>query len=566
MSTKYIGRLHENTLTQALAQTAKTVPERGISIYDRRGQNADFRTYPQILELAKTCAQKLASAGFAKNERLLMCLPTSWDLIGIYLGAIFRGVQPVLVAPSTSLGSAAAQTRKLRGLVELITPKRLLCDAALRKDFTDFDGAPLTALSLTPDEFSALESSARSDTGLASPRPEDIAFMQFTSGSTGRQRAVKIHHGAAVHNSRMVGAFAGAPQFGDDSVVSWLPLNHDMGLIGCLFAITQGFDLNLIRPDTFLARPKVWLKVLSDKKSTLSPAPNFGYQLCVERIEEQDLAGIDLSTWRVAFTGAEMVRKDTCENFIRRFGPFGFKPQSFHPCYGMAEATLVVTCDNKKQGLRTEADPGIGEKNVDSSQCAVACTGIPGLDTEVKITAPGQSRDTTPKEGVIGEIWAKGPAIFSGYYNDDNATRESLVDGWLRTGDLGFLKDGELYITGRTKDLLIVNGQNIMPHEIEWIAESVSGGGGAERCGAFSVARDSTGEQAVIVIEISGQSQSPLAGMEREIRVRIGRELGLTLADILFVKRGQIPKTTSGKVQRAELRRRYLDGELERLH
>jgi acyl-CoA synthetase (AMP-forming)/AMP-acid ligase II len=344
-------------------------------------------------------------------------------------------------------------------------------------------------------------------------------------------------------------------------MVSWLPLYHDMGLIGCLMLpLLTGVDTFLLRPETFLARPKLWLAELGRRGTTFVPAPNFAYQLCVERVRPGDLEGVDLSSWRMALTGAEMVRPESVRAFCQAFEPCGFSPRAFQPCYGLAEATLAVTFDTRGEGVRTAplpsgADAGFGLEEVVS-------TGAPVLDTEVVIVAPDGSRCP---ERVIGEVHIKGPGVFLGYYRDPQATADSLHDGWFATGDLGFLEGGELYLTGRTKDVLIIHGHNLMPDEIERLADSVTGGGGLLRSAAFSVARGAGGEQPILVVEVAERDAEALARLEQDIRTRIGRALSLPLADLVFVRRGRIPRTSSGKMQRQELRQRYLDGGIERI-
>ncbi|MCY3023153.1 MAG: AMP-binding protein [Planctomycetota bacterium] len=567
------------TVPAALAHTARLAPERGIAVFDRRGQSVERHTYPEILELAQLAAARLATAGIGPGDRLLMCLPTSWDLLAAHLGAIIRGAYPVLVAPTGALGGSEAHAHKVAGLVELLGPKRLLCDAATRKELLDFGAPAAAALSMTPDEFTAhAPASGRIE---HSARPDDIAFMQLTSGSTGRQRAVMIRHSSVLHNTAASGLFADTvPFIGQDCVVCWLPLNHDMGLVGCFFfAITHGLDLWLLRPDAFLARPKLWLRTLSAHANGLSPAPNFAYQLCVERVEPAEVAELSLSHWKAALTGAEMIQPQTCSAFRDKFAACGFREPFFLPCYGMAEGTLALAADLKRTGVRTAPVPL--SQTSDPALNEVVCVGAPTSDMEIRISNAGKPGEFLGDEQV-GEIWVRGPSIFAGYYNDEAATADTLVGvrgmgvppmipsespahHWLRTGDLGFLKNGELYITGRLKDLLIVHGHNLMPHELEWIAEGASGGGGMERCGAFSVPGGAEGERAVLVLEVSGTDGAQLAALGHEIRVRVGKALGMPLADLVFVKRGHIPKTTSGKVQRGELRRRYLEGRLQRL-
>ncbi|HLX60995.1 MAG TPA: AMP-binding protein [Planctomycetota bacterium] len=548
------------TIGEALERAAREPGARGTALYDRRGQSSEFRTHAEIFQRARESAGRLAAAGIGPADRLLLCLPTSWELIDAFLGAVLRGALPTLVAPAGALGGAAAHAAKIRGLIALLGPQRFYCDESTRRMLLEFGEKSAADLSLVPNELNSLAPLAITPHIAA---PDDLAFMQLTSGSTGSQRAVMIRHANVAANAHAIGTLSDAAPFSDENgVVSWLPLNHDMGLVGCiLFPIFYGLDLKLLRPESFLARPNLWLKMLSTQNNPFAPAPNFAYQLCVERADPAELKGCDLSNWRCALSGAEMIRPETCAAFEAKFSALGFKPRAWLACYGMAEATLAATSDTRRQGIRTLAAPRGMQAEMGLKE--LVCCGEPVRDSRIRISPPA-SQDALG-EGQVGEICINGPGIFAGYYNDAEATAAALQDGWLRTGDLGFLKDGELYITGRLKDVLIVHGHNIMPHEIEWLAESATGAGGAERSGAFSVAHGADGEQAVVVLEISGIEGERLSALAHEIRSRVGRGLGLPLADIVLVRRGQIPKTTSGKVQRAELRRRYLENKLERL-
>ena len=375
-----------------------------------------------------------------------------------------------------------------------------------------------------------------------------------------------IPHRAAIHNplasDEAIGAPHGAPIHAlAESMVSWLPLNHDMGLVGCLFlSILAGFDLWLLQPTAFLARPRLWLAELGRHGTAFAPAPNFGYQLCLERLKPGDREGLDLAPWHDAMTGAEMVRPETVEGFCEAFAPYGFRPEAFRPCYGLAEGTLAVTFDLEGRGMRTRPLPQGNGDGFGLSE--VVCVGRPVRDTEVRVVGPD---GRALPEGQIGEVRSRGPGVFVGYYNDPEGTAEGLRDGWLATGDLGFMAGGELYLTGRLKDILILRGHNLMPHEIEWLAESVTGGGGALRTGAFSVARGAAGEEPVVVVEATDRDPEKLGRLGHEIKSRIGRALSLPVADLVFVRRGRIPKTTSGKVQRRTLREKYLKRELDRL-
>jgi acyl-CoA synthetase (AMP-forming)/AMP-acid ligase II len=549
------------TLPDSLRTAAERFPHRGITLYDGRGRAAGRRSYPELLAAARSGAGRLAVAGVRHGDRVMVGLPTGWEWMDSWLGAVLLGALPVAMAPPGALGGSEAHLEKLRAVAEGLDARRVLARSTVREEAAALGLAELAGRIATPEEVAALSPAPWPDR----PRdPQETAFLQLTSGSTGVPRAVQIPHRAVIHNNRASSRAIGDPWGGEagawtTSVAAWLPLHHDMGLVGCLFmAVHLGLDLHLFQPTAYLARPRLWLEALGRCGPTFSPAPNFGYQLAAERVAPEELDGVDLSGLRAALVGAEMVRPETLAAFSRLTAGTGFEPRFFRPCYGLAEATLAVTFDTRGEGLRTRPRPR--EAELGDGPAEVACLGGPVADTEVSIRA----RDgAVCGDGRVGEVWVRGPGVFTGYWNDPRATAQALRDGWLATGDLGFLAEGELYLTGRIKDLLIVRGHNLMPHELEWVVEGVTGGGGSERCGAFSIDRGH-GEEAVVVVEIGEKDGAALAHLEREVRLAVARALSLPLADVAFVRRGRIPKTTSGKVQRRELKARYLAGELER--
>ncbi|MEM1179312.1 MAG: fatty acyl-AMP ligase [Acidobacteriota bacterium] len=565
----------DSTVADLLIRAASDFPDRGLAIFDGRGRRYERRTYPEVLAAARQSAGRWAAFGVEAGDRVLVSLPTSWPMLEAWLGASLRGAMPVALSPGAALGGGRSHIEKVSGLMKRLEARHGIVGDGFSRDA---DQLLQEAREASDDESAILLHQAlgkaitvgrfqeTSPLPYDAPKPsaEDTAFLQLTSGSTGLPRAVQIPHRSALHNAlandRAIGFPHGAPTHQwADSMVSWLPLHHDMGLIGCLFlSIYAGLDLWLFQGTTFLARPRLWLDHLGQHGTSFAPAPNFGYQLCLERIGEKDRQGLDLSSWRDAMTGAEMVRPETIRDFCTAFEPYGFRPEVFRPCYGLAEGTLSVTFDQQGRGLRTLPLPdSTGEAGGGQE---IACVGSPIDGTEVKAVLPDGRQ---AEKGEIGEICVKGPSVFSGYWNDPEATAEGLIDGWLHTGDLGFFSSGELYITGRLKDILIIRGHNLMPHEIEWQAEAVVGGGGALRSGAFSVTRGGAGEEAVVVVETTEKDPEKLASMAGDIRRRVGSSLSLVLSDIGFVRRGKIPKTTSGKVQRRQLKALYRSGGLD---
>ena len=551
-------------LPDALAHGAQASPESGLTVFDRRGREVGRRSYTELLASARHTAGRLAARGVLPGEPVVVALPTSFEWFDVWLGAILLGALPVATAPGTAVGASRVQLERLLRVVDNLEAALIVSTDSLATKLAE---EPLREKALPVCVTPAILADTDAGSFVRKPAdPEDTAFLQLTSGSTGFPRAVQITHGGAVHNARALDVNIARPHREScrgfiDHWVSWVPLYHDMGLITNLTLILNGIDLKLMPPEAFLGRPRRWLELLSEGGRTVATAPNFGYQLCVDRLGEGNLDGLELAGWQAAFSAAEMVRPETVASFLERFGSCGFRTESYRPCYGLAEATLVVAIDQKGEGPRKLPVP-TGAADSAFEMREVFCLGEPVIDTEFEITAP----DGTPlAEGEVGEVRIQGPSVFSGYYNDPEVTAEALVDGWLRTGDLGLVMSGELYLTGRLKDLLIVRGENIMPHELEWMAESAMGGGGLERAAAFSVSRGGHGEEVVLVLETSQKDPERLRPMLRELRVEVGREFGLTLADVVPVKRGQIPQTTSGKVQRGVLRDLYLAGRLVRL-
>ncbi|RLE27784.1 MAG: hypothetical protein DRJ65_01810 [Acidobacteria bacterium] len=552
---------YPTTIPAALERAAIDFPHRGIGIFDGRGRQVERRTYAQFWENAKEVGARIATLGIEPREPVIIALPTSWEWLLAWWGVLLAGGWPVAASGAGAIAAAEAQFDKVDAIMKTLRCRRIISSEGFRQQALDHGNQWANDRVLTVREILDLTPQPGFQPSMG--HPEETAFLQLTSGSTGLPRAVMISHLGAMHNAVASSIVIGTPQGAPahqwaQSMVSWLPLYHDMGLIGCLMlSIATGLDVWMLRPPTFLARPKLWLQQLGSRGKTFTPSPNFGYQLALERIRPGQLDGLDLSKWKAALTGAEMIRPETVKAFCEAFEPHGFDPRAFRPCYGLAEATLAVTCDTRGEGVRTLPKPEGADSGYGLAE--IVSNGGPIDATEVVIRALNGRK---LPENCVGEVCVKGPGVFNGYFLDETATAGALVDGWLQTGDLGFLADSELYLTGRTKDVLIVHGQNLMPDELEQLADGVTGGGGLMRSAAFSVAAGAQGESVVLVVETSQTDSPSLQGLEQEIRSQIGRQIGLPLADVVFVKRGRIPRTSSGKVQRSEIRQIYIDGAL----
>jgi fatty-acyl-CoA synthase len=374
------------------------------------------------------------------------------------------------------------------------------------------------------------------------PSLDDLAFVQFTSGSTSSPKGVALSHRNLAANIDAINGPAGLATTSEDSAVSWLPLYHDMGLVGmALGPLYSTRPAVLLTPQAFIKRPVEWLKTISRHRATVSFAPNFAYDLAVRRVRDSDLDGLDLSCWRVAGCGAEPVHAPTLAAFADRFAGVGFRATSFFPCYGLAEHVLAATLPPRNRALRVEHT---------SALSPVSCgRALPGHEVRV-VGADG--REAAERE--VGEIALAGPSVMLGYYRDEESTAATIRNGWLHTGDLGFLSGGELFVCGRAKEIIIANGRKYHPQDLEWAVDDVDGLRRG-RVVAFGDAQPGKGDRVVLVVETSGTATADM--LADTIRRRISDAFGLFVDEIVTVPSGSIGRTTSGKVQRAATKALY---------
>lgn len=550
-----MSSLPDDTLIAALAHSAAHHPDRVAVLHNSRCKPVEIRSYADVLDKALRTAARLRALGVERGDRVVLALPTGWDWFDVWLGAVCLGALPVAVSPGFALGSASYQRQKIFGIADQFEARLLIGGAHLG---ADADATPRDTIVATPDTLDRITDAE--PVTPHRPAPGDTAYLQLTSGSTGRPKGVEVTHRGILHNIGAIHtALAARNGVAPKTGVFWLPLFHDFGLIMSIGSMLRGLDLYLYPPNAFLSRPAEWLRQLAQKPGVLSAGPNFALGHMASKIAGEVRDALDLSCWSTSIIGAEMNRIDTMRRFTGSFGASGLSPATLTPAYGMAETTLVITMDQSGNGLRT----AMSNADAQGDRAEVVTCGAPIADTEIRIVGPG---GTPLPDREVGAVQVRGPGLMNGYFQDPDATAAAFDGDWFITGDLGFMLDGELYVTGRQKDVLIVNGVNIMPHELERLAEGQTGGGGMARAAAISLDRGEGGETPVLVIELDRKAQAEeLAKMEHAIKGRISQELGITLGEVMFAPRGAIPRTTSGKLQRAELRRAVADGTVPRL-
>lgn len=507
---------------------------------------------PALREKALTIARGLRGVGLNLGDRILMVLPKEDEFVQAFLGAACCGVVPVPIFPPFMLNRLDSYLRHLE-LVANVSDTSVIITSPEMHGFLEGSGLDLRLLTFDEVEGSAI------DVPLRPPTEDDIALLQFTSGSTAAPRGVAVTHRSLLANTRAVGRHL-ALDPAVDRGVSWLPMYHDMGLgIVVITLFAQGSTW-YISPLDFVRRPQIWCETIDAVRGTIGFAPNFAYALLARRARDEEIANWDLSCWRVAGCGAEPIQADSLRAFAERFAPAGFDPAAFLPSYGMAEATLAVSLSPSKRGLCTVsvsrkrlsedglAAPAVGDELV---QEIVGC-GAALPEHELAIVDAAGHFQPDRREG---EIVFRGPSLTDGYYGDPAATAEAFGDGWLHTQDLGFLDGGELFVTGRKKDVVIIRGRNYYPQDIEWSIQDVDGirRGNAV---AFAYPDEQGTDRVVVVVEARGTDS--LDAIPKEVAACVRAQLGIVVADIVVIERDTLPKTSSGKVKRAETKARYL--------
>jgi fatty-acyl-CoA synthase len=550
------------SLTAALDYAAQGAT--GMNFYSGRGELQCVLPYAELRRQARGLARRLLGLGTRPGARVALIAETDADFVRFFFACQYAGMVPVPLPISVNLGSHRAYVNHLRGLL-------IDCQAQIAMaphDVLPFieEAAEWLDLRFVGDAaaFDALPALA---VELSAPAAQDLAYIQYTSGSTRFPRGVMIDQSTIMHNLGLIIRHGVQVRRGD-RCLSWLPFYHDMGLVGMLLApVACQLSVDYIKTRDFAMRPRLWMDLMTRTRASISFGPPFGYDLVARRLRPGQAAEYDLSRWRVAGVGAEMIRAEVLQRFAERLAPAGFRPQGFSACYGMAECALAVSFAPLGQGLRVDRVDGDrlshtgravalsahGDGGEQHPASYVDCGPVlPELEVEIRDAAGQELPDRQ-----AGEIFVRGPSVMSGYFGDPEASRKVLTaDGWLKTGDIGYRADGHLFLTGRRKDLIIVNGRNIWPQDLEYIAEQQPEVRPGDAL-AFAAPGEAGAEQTVLVVQCRESDPERRSDLIRRLRRQVYEALAVDCV-IDLVPLHTLPRTSSGKLSRSWARLDYL--------
>ena len=550
------------TLSDAVDYAA--TGETGLNFYTSRGDLTAAVPYREFRERAIAAARRMITLGLKPGERVVLQADTTPEFLSYFVGCQYAGLIPAPVAIPVMFGEREEYIANLRrqlvdsGAVAAIGPDALvdLLEEARDGISMRFAGGD-TAFSALPE----------GDPELVFAKGDDLAYLQYSSGSTRNPAGIEITHKALMANVKYI-AEAGLEIKPGDRCTSWLPLYHDMGLVGFFLAVlgTQ-ISCDYVATRDFARRPLTWLKLISDHGGTLSYSPSFGYDLCCRQAARASALNLDLSSWRAAGIGGDMIRPQILDSFADAFGPHGFSRKAFVPSYGLAEVTLAATFAPLDTGARTHSvrradleagvvTPANGADTEETMRSFMLCGNIlPAHEMELR----GEDGKPVGADRV-GRVYLKGPSLMRGYYGKPEETTRILSDdGWLDTGDLGYLKDGELVITGRAKDLILLNGRNVWPQDLEWAVETLPG---LRRGDAAAFSVDAGPEDEKVILLIQCRKTDPAFREElMENAKGAMKQMGVSEAEIHLVSPRSLPQTSSGKLSRAKAKLKFLAGE-----
>jgi len=551
-----------NSIGEALDYAAKG--RRGLNFHDARGTLTQAYTYAELREDALVHARRFVTLGIKAGDRVALVAETGADFAACFFGAVYAGAWPVPLPLPTSFGGRGAYVEQL--VVQLKS-----CDAALflfPEELAEFCGGSADKSGVAWRSWETLGDVEPAGTELPKAKPDDIAYLQYSSGSTRFPHGVAVTHHALLDNLRAHGVGLKIAEL--DRCISWLPWYHDMGLVGCFLSpIALQFSVDYLKTEDFARRPLAWLDMITrNPGNTVSYSPTFGYDICSRRMSSQTRAEdrFDLSRWRIAGNGADMIRPDVMQSFVDCFAPAGFQASAFCPSYGLAEATLAVSLMPPGEGIRlelveeSELSGGALEGNDRPKRYrAIVNCGRPVTGMEIEIR--GDDGKLLPDRG-IGRVFVRGASVMHSYFRDEESTRACLSDdGWLDTGDMGYMSGGYIFIVGRAKDMIIINGRNHWPQDIEWAVEQLPGFKSGD-IAAFAITGPSGEETPAVLVHCRVSDNEERGRLRDEIRERVRAITGITPVVELVPPR-TLPRTSSGKLSRTKARNLYLSGEIQ---
>ena len=552
------------TLGDALDYAA--TGSRGLNFHDARGKLTRAYPYAELREDALATARRLIAAGVESEARIALVAETGPEFAALFFGAVYAGAWPVPLPLPTSFGGRDSYIDQLRVQLDSCDPAMLIYPPELG----EMAAAAARQAGTQGIDWAELATRPAPDAPLPPARADTIAYLQYSSGSTRFPHGVAITHHALLNN--LAAHSHGMRIDGTDRCISWLPWYHDMGLVGCFLSpVANQVSTDYLKTEDFARRPLAWLDLISRHDGTaLSYSPTFGYDICARRIGSQTPVSerFDLSRWRVAGNGADMIRPDVMQAFVDAFAPAGFRASAFLPSYGLAEATLAVSLMPPGEGIRVElveetqlsGGGALGGDDGPRPQRfrAIVNCGKPVRDMAIEV----REEDGTPlPDGAIGKVWCKGPSVMVGYFRDPDATAACLTDGWLDTGDMGYLSDGYIYIVGRAKDMIIVNGRNHWPQDIEWAVEQLPGFKAGD-IAAFAITTPGGEETPAVLVQCRSSDPAERQKLHDAIRERVRAVTGMNCV-IELIPPKTLPRTSSGKLSRAKARNLYLAGKIK---
>jgi fatty-acyl-CoA synthase len=553
------------TIGEALDYAA--TGKRGLNFHDARGALVRAYPYSELRADALAAARRLIALGIKPRDRVALVAETGVEFAAAFFGAVYAGAWPVPLPLPTSFGGREAYVDQLAVQLKSSDPALFLYPPEL----TDFCRQAADQAGVSSRDWDTLGAIEAASTDLPAARPDDIAYLQYSSGSTRFPHGVAVTHEALLDNLHAHGV--GLQVVETDRCISWLPWYHDMGLVGCLLSpIAVQMSVDYLKTEDFARRPLAWLDMITRNPGTsLSYSPTFGYDICSRRMSSQTRAEdrFDLSRWRIAGNGADMIRPDVMQAFVDCFDEAGFKASAFCPSYGLAEATLAVSLMPPGEGIRLELveenelsggqhHPSADDQRPRRYRAVVNC-GKPVKGMAIEVRGPGG--ETLPDRG-IGKVYVRGASVMHSYFRDAESTRACLsADGWLDTGDMGYLSSGYIFIVGRAKDMIIINGRNHWPQDIEWAVEQLPGFKSGD-IAAFAISGPSGEETPAVLVHCRVSDSVERGRLRDEIRERVRAITGITPVVELVPPR-TLPRTSSGKLSRTKARNLYLSGEIQ---